>query len=371
MDGPLRRFGSYVNLELQADWDDGFHRTYRGVHSVTRDRVLLHLYDYSAGTGADSQRKARGEHDALHRLQRNAWVPRILDSFQDAPGYTAEMSFFTIIDPAAPSIAQRAEDDSWTVSARLDFARSAVRAVQELHEVMESGQPMVHRNLSPASILVMHDNSPVLTGFGQARTPGDIDHADKSGAQSEWSEVIPPEVHKGTVEVAGPQSDIYSLCASLQVLFGDHCGDWQVNKAREVLATGMGDPPAARLPLAELDRQLTELLGGSPPTPTAPPARFWTEGQVVRFRGREYRIVSRLGSGGAGTAFKVVELDPSTKEEIGTFVGKVAHSESHGERICKRYQLAREPVSRHSAFSSVFEVATEWRDNRLWPSRPG
>ena len=365
LDGSLRRLGSYVNLEPQADWGDGFHRTYRGVHSVTRDRVLLHLYDYSAGTGADVERKARREHDAMHRLQRHAWAPRILDSFQDAPGYPAEMSFFTVLDPAAPSIEQRAEDDSWTVSARLDFARSAVRAVKELHGVVEDGEPMVHRNLSPATILVMHDNSAVLTGFGHAKIPSDVSLADMEVPEGEWSVVVASEVREDTLGVAGPHSDIHSLCASLQVLFNDPGEDWQASGAARVFATGMKDPPGARLPLAELDRQLTELLGGSVPTPVAPPARFWTEGQIVPFRGREYRIVARLGSGGAGTAFKVVELDPSTKEEIGTFVGKVAHNESNGDRVRRCYQLAREPISRHPAFSSIFEVATEWRDNQF------
>lgn len=366
LNAPLRRFGSYINLELQSDSGEAFHRTFRGIHSVTRDRVILHIYDYSAGIGTEAERKkARAEHDILHNLQRHAWAPRILDSFQDAPRYQGEMSFFTIIDPAVPSIARRAKDKSWTISARLVFARKVVMALQELHEAVKNGTPMVHGNLSPDSILVMHDDSPVLTGFGYARPPGDTAQADRIGAQSGWPEVIPPEVQDGTLKVSGPQQDIYSLCASLQMIFGDKSDDGQVNLAQEVFAAGMRDPPAARAPLDELDRQLRKLLGGSSPKPAAPPARFWTEGQEVRFRGRDYRIVSCLGSGGAGTAFKVVELDPSTKEEIGTFVGKVAHDKSHGERICKRYQLARDPVSRHPAFSRVFEIATEWRNNEF------
>ena len=366
LNDPLRRFGSYINLELQDDSGEAFHRTFRGMHSVTRDRVILHIYDYSAGAGTEAERKkARAEHDILHGLQRHAWAPRILDSFQDAPRYQGEMSFFTIIDPAVPSIARRAKDESWTISGRLVFARKAVMALQELHEAVKNGQPMVHGNLSPDSILVMHDNSPVLTGFGYARTPGGTVHADRVGAQSGWPEVVPPEVQVGTLGGPGPQQDIYSLCASLQMIFRDHSDGGQVNMAQEVFATGLREPPAARAPLEELDQQLRKLLGGSSPTPAAPPARFWTEGQEVRFRGRDYRIVSRLGSGGAGTAFKVVELDPSTKEEIGTFVGKVAHDKSHGERICKRYQLARDPVSRHTAFSRVFEIATEWRNNEF------
>lgn len=366
LNAPLRRFGSYINLELQDDSGEAFHRTFRGIHSVTRDRVILHIYDYSAGAGTEAERKkARAEHDILHSLQRHAWAPRILDSFQDAPRYQGEMSFFTIIDPSVPSIVRRAKDKSWTITARLVFARKAVMALQELHEAVKNGMPMVHGNLSPDSILVMHNDSPVLTGFGYARTQGDTAHADRVGAQSGWPEVVPPEVQDGALGDLGPQQDIYSLCASLQVIFGDKSDDGQVNIAQEVFATGMREPPAARAPLEELDRQLRKLLGGLSPTPAAPPARFWTEGQEVRFRGRDYRIVSRLGSGGAGTAFKVVELDPSTKEEIGTFVGKVAHDKSHGERICERYQLARDPVSRHPAFSRVFEIATEWRNNEF------
>ena len=365
VDGSLRRLGSYANLEPQTAWGGGFHRAYKGVHAVSRDRVVLHLYDLSAGEGADLERKARREHDALHRLQGYPWAPRIRDSFQDAPGYPAEMMFFTVDDPAAPSIAQRAEDDSWTVSERLDFARSTVRAVRQLHEVSDDGHPIVHRNLSPGTILVMHDNAPVLTGFENARIPSDVTLALNEVADGEWSTVVAPEVREGGFIVTSPQSDIYSLCASLRVLFQDPSGDWKESGAARALARGMEDAPDARLPLVELDRELTELLGESFPTPAAPPARFWTEGQVVPFRGREYRIVARLGSGSAGTAFKVVELDSSTKEEVGTFVGKVAHDEANGDRTRNCYRLAREPVSRHPGLSSVFEVATEWQDNEF------
>ena len=365
VDGSLRHLGSYANLEPQSAWGSGFHRAYRGVHSVTQDRVFLHLYDFSAGEGADLERRARREHDALHRLQRYPWAPRILDSFQYAPGYPAEMSFFTIVDPAAPSIAQRAEDHSWTVPERLDFARSTVRAVRQLHEVLDDGHPLVHRNLSPRTILVMHDNAPVLTGFEHARIPSDVSLALTEVADGEWSKAVAPEVRESGLGVAGPRSDIYSLCASLRMLFQDPGGDWRESGAARALARGMDDAPDARPPLLELDRELTELLGESFPTPAAPPARFWTEGQVVPFRGREYRIVARLGSGSAGTAFKVVELDSSTKEEVGTFVGKVAHDQANGDRTRDCYQLAREPVSRHPGLSSVFEVATEWRDNEF------
>ena len=365
--GTPRRLASYVNLEPQSPWEGGgtFHRVYKGEHSVSRDRVLLHLYDYSAGEGGDLERTARREHDALRRLQLYPWAPRILDSFQGVPGYRGEMGFFTIVDPAAPSIAKRDNDDSWSVPQRLAFARSAVRVVAQLHEAADDGQRMLHRNLSPLTILVMHDNSPVLTGFENARLPSDISLGLMPALDGQWSAIVAPEVSKGGLSAADERSDVYSLCASLRTLFSDPGGDRQANVTARALAQGTKDTPDIRPSLSELERNLTQLLGEQVTVPVAPPSRYWTEGQVVGFRDRRYRIVARLGSGGAGTAFKVVELDPATEEELGTFVGKVAHDEGVGERARRCHQLVRDPVSRQSSLSSVFEVATEWRDNEF------
>ena len=181
----------------------------------------------------------------------------------------------------------------------------------------------------------------------------------------EWSHVVSPEIRSGGLGAASPQSDIYSLCSSLQVLFPDENGDWQSKGASKVLAGGLAVAPDDRVQLADLDRELTELLGEQLPPAPAPPVRFWTEGQVVPFRGRDYRIVTRLGSGGVGTAFKVVELDRDTEEEVGTFVGKIAHDAANGKRARRSYQLAREPVSKHLALASVFEVTTEWQENEF------
>ena len=364
-DGSLREFSSYVNLELLTPPGSIFHRVYRGVHSARQDRLLLHLYDFSAGEGTNLETIARREFDALHRLQRYSWAPRIYDSFQDAPNYPAEMSFFSVVDREAPNIAQRHEDESWGVSARLDFARSAVRALEELHGAGEDEQPMLHRNLSPETILVKHDNSPVLTGFEQAKIPSDVTLAIDGVEDGEWAHVVSPEIRSGGLGAASAQSDVYSLCSSLQILFPSENGDWQSKGAAKALAGGLAVAPEDRAQLTDLDRELTEQLGERLPAPPAPPVRFWTEGQVVPFRGREYRIVTRLGSGGVGTAFKVVELDRDTEEEVGTFVGKVAHDAAKSERAKRSYQLAREPVSKHLGLASVFEVTTEWQENEF------
>ncbi len=165
MDGvlPLRRLAGYVNLELQTAEEERFRRIYRGTHASRKDRVFLHLYDLSADMARSAEEVARHEHDALHiHLSRFGWAPRVLDSLQDVPGHTGEMKFFTVVDPGVPSIEERSRDDSWVAAERIDFARQAICAVQELHEATADELGLVHRNLSPRTILVKHDNSPVL-----------------------------------------------------------------------------------------------------------------------------------------------------------------------------------------------------------------
>ena len=100
----------------------------------------------------------------------------------------------------------------------------------------------------------------------------------------------------------------------------------------------MAAAPEARIETEALGTKLAALLGETPPQPPPPPARFWTEDQVVPFRDRDYRIVSRLGSGGVGTTFKVVQIDRTTGEDLGTYVAKIAHDEETGKRVLKTYE---------------------------------
>ncbi|MCY3844363.1 MAG: hypothetical protein OXH69_12580, partial [Acidobacteria bacterium] len=82
---------------------------------------------------------------------------------------------------------------------------------------------------------------------------------------------------------------------------------------------------------------------------------------IVPFRGGHYRVVERLGSGGVGTTFKVVQLDRSRNEELGTYVAKVCHDEEAGRRAVSAYRLARSHLLQHQSVSGIFEVASEWR----------
>jgi len=362
IDGSLRRLAGYVNLELQTPKEERFHRAYKGSHSVRQDRVVLHLYDLSATDEKNADARAQREYEALRRLQLHAWAPRILDSFQSAPGYAGEMSFFTLVDPEAPSLDDRTADSSWGTTARLGFARSAVQALKEMHATGAGHEQLFHRNLTPKTILVKYDNSPIFTGFDRTKIPSDISVTSIGMPTGDWESTFAPEVRAHGFGTADARSDVYSLSACLATLFHgrDDPESW---RALGVIAVGMAEDPSARSTLQNLEVRLGEILGESAPPPPPLPARFWTEDQVIPFRDRYYRIVTHLGSGGVGKIFKVVEIDRSTKEDLGTYVAKVGHSAESGQRVLKSYSLARSHLGRNAGLSAIFEVAREWLEN--------
>lgn len=361
LDGELRRFGVYTDLKLQTDRTERFHRVYRGRHATRQEGVVLHLYDRSASDDPNADGKARREFDALHRLQQHRWAPRIVDSFQDAPEYPGEMAFFTAKDPAAPSLAKRAEDDSWDAKARAGFARGAVRALRQLHDTGADDAPMLHRNLTPRTVLVRHDNSPILTGFEYARIPGEETVA-SADSRLTADPSAAPEVRDAGRSAADRRSDVYSLCASLRVLFAGQDRDSQ--EVARILAGGTGHDPTSRLGLPELDRELSAWLGESVSPAPPPPAQSWSEDQLVRFAGSDYRIVASLGSGGIGTAFKVVQIDRGSKEDLGTYVAKVVHDRRTGNRVLPAHRRVR-AILNHAGLSTIYEVARHWRDNNF------
>ena len=148
-DGALKRLAGYTRLQLRTPPDEGFHRIYSATHASRQDRVMLHLYDLSADDTPKAAEKAEREWKSLQRLQQYGWAPRIVDSFQDAPGYTDEVKFFTVADPAAPSVEERVADDAWDTRARLSFARKALAALRDLHESGAGEEPVIHPNLTP------------------------------------------------------------------------------------------------------------------------------------------------------------------------------------------------------------------------------
>ncbi len=360
LEGHVRRLAGYVNLNLVSNPEDRFHRIFKASHSARQDKVLFHLYDFSASDDKKAETKARREFDALHRLQHFSWAPRILDSFQALPGYDGEMYYFTTIDPAAPSIESRQKDESWSITDRLVYARNCLRSLIEYHSTGSEKIPAVHRNLSPTTLLVKHDNTPIFTGFNLSKIPSDMSVASATLPETEHQDFVAPEVRTSGLSAADQRSDAYSLYASLSMIFQELDAD----NAVDALLNALQENPEERSTLEEVEQSLTLLLGEELPEPPPPPSKYWTQDQIIPFRDSKYRIVNRVGSGGVGITFKVELIDNTTGEDLGTYIGKVAHNQETGNKVLKSYRIAK-PILRHSGLSAIHEVATEWRDNEF------
>jgi serine/threonine protein kinase len=370
LDGKVRRIAAYQNLELQTLPTETFHRIYKGVHHRTKERVILHLYDLSATEQKNPERQAERESRALQMLQQTRFVPRVRDTLRDLPEYPGELSYFTLIDPGAPTIAARASDQSWPTQDRLAFSAACLDALKSIHTLADAETGViVHRNICPGTILVGSRNEPLFADFSLARLPNTQTLGTDRTPDSEYDA---PEVRRGGLAAATQSSDVYSLCASLLSLFkGDPSK--LANAARLILEFGRTDSAEERASLPDLRERISGLLAPTPPPqalfqfpsePELPPSEYWCEGQLVPFRDMTLRVVSRLGAGGVGRTFKVEQVDPVSGENFGTFVAKVMKSPESGRAALQAYQRVRS----HSAttgLSTVFETASEFHENRV------
>ena len=216
-------------------------------------------------TTREPKRRQNGSGNRFSGYNSTRGHPRIVDSFQDAPGFPGEIKFFTIADPAAPSIQERAADTSWDTTARLSFARDAVRALSDLHGRGNRSEPMVHRNLTPDTILVNYDNTPIFTSFEHARIPTNVSIAPPVAGR-DWDPTVSPEVRSRARSTADHRADISSLCASLSAVF-ERLEDETSAQVLEVLALGLDDDPGRRSSLTDLETSLSKILAAtSPPT---------------------------------------------------------------------------------------------------------
>jgi serine/threonine protein kinase len=365
-DGKLRSVGDYQNMEIISLRENRFHRIYKAVHRRTLEKVILHLYDLSDTQDKEPRRLAEREFRVLQELQKCRYVPRTRDSFQDLPGFPGEVCMFSVFDPCAPSLKKRTADSKWTPEERIHFAIAAADALAEIHGTKdEDDTRIVHRNLSPETILVDSKNKPIFTGFDVARAeftrtlpPLRIDKEPPT-----W---IAPELAGEDLSKASICSDVFSLCASLKSALN---GNTDVDL---VLSRGLNPDPALRISAADLKAALGSLLKPEVSvTPIhkveshVPPAEFWCEGTEVLFKGRKLEIIASLGAGGIGRTFKVGELNSNPDEGYyGEFVAKVIFTKDAGEKSLEAYRKARQH-SQHPRLATVFEIAEEWQKDKV------
>lgn len=366
--GDLRAFVGLINLERLSDRADAFHRIYRGQHATRRDRVILHLYDLSASDAANALDLARREFDTIQHWQKAPFMPSLLDSFQEADGYPGELFFFSLVDPAAPALAERGADGDWEIPSRLDYARACVDALRELHRPQDAADalPTLHRQITPRSLRVRHNNRPLLTELNLTRLGDAVTLAPATTDFGDLAPFYAPEVREGGLAVADTRSDVYSLCRTLRLLFEE---DDPLSRAIDVvLATGCAAAPAERISLEDIAEGLARVSTPSAPEPknadVLPAAEFWDEDTVVPFQQSRYKVINRLGGGGVGQTFKVVELDTDSDERFGTYVAKLIRDEEDGKTVIRAYKLAR-AYTTHPNLSAIHEIAPEWERDRF------
>ena len=362
--GEVRSIATAKNLERVGSGSDRFHRIYRGEHIRTRDKIVLHLYDLSAVDDPRTEDLARRHAETLQKLQKSAFVPRIMDSYQEVPQYPGELWYFSIVDPCAPTLVDRCADDRWEIESRREFARRAVDALAEIHATQLRDVQFVHRHISPSSLLVGANNQPVFTDFDLARISGSMTLSPNAKLSEADAAFAAPEAVKHGLGSADQRSDVYSLCKSLSILFTDLNSEPAV-KCLLQLEAGMTEDPAKRCSLTELSQSIsspdTLAASASNPQTVSMPARYWSEGDLVTFNTRQFRIASRIGSGSFGSTFKVIEVHEG--QDVGIYAGKVMFEGDSGQRALNAYRRACSHTDKPH-LATVFQLANEWDRHR-------
>ncbi|MHC2068135.1 protein kinase domain-containing protein [Bremerella sp. T1] len=363
--GEVRNIATARNLERVEPANDRFHRVYRGEHIRTRDKIVLHLYDLSASDDPKSDDLARRHAETLQKLQKSAYVPRLMDSFQEVPQYPGELMYFSIVDPCAPSLLKRSGDAKWGEDHRIEFCCRALAALEELHASNLQDVQFVHRHISPSSLLVGANDQPIFTDFDLSRISASKTLSPNAKLNPADADFAAPEVVTHGIGGADQRSDIYSLCMTLRTLFQDNGSDAAIS-ASITLEEGMTDEPSKRLSLPELIQSLTKDNSKSEPQPsveaTKLSARYWSEGDIIEFNNQHYRIASKIGSGSYGSTFKIVQVQDG--QDVGVFAGKVMFDEESGSRSIDAYRRVRSHTDKPH-LATVFEHSNQWEDDRF------
>jgi serine/threonine protein kinase len=170
----------------------------------------------------------------------------------------------------------------------------------------------------------------------------------------------------GGLALADARSDVYSLSKVLHGVFTDA----EAGAVRGVLAPGMAaDPPQRPVPglIADELEALARPLSSDGPTAVPPPviSLHWDAGHVVVWGDERYRVVSRLGEGGAGRTYKLEQLG-ANDESIGVFVGKIVLNPEVGPDALEAYRKVRS-IADHRCLSGIYQTAGpgQWSPDTL------
>jgi serine/threonine protein kinase/WD40 repeat protein len=166
---------------------------------------LVALKMILAGGHANEAGKARfrTEAEAVARLQH----PNIVQIHE--VGEHQGLPFFSLEFCAGGSLAKQLNGTPLPARKAAALVESLARSIQAAH-----GQQIIHRDLSPANVLLAADGMPKITDFGLAKM---LDGAaqTQSGAVMGTPSYMAPEQAAGKGNAIGPTADVYALGAIL------------------------------------------------------------------------------------------------------------------------------------------------------------
>lgn len=367
---------TFFELKPISAMNTPFRKVYHARRKPGRDKVILHIYDLTATTEKNSIEIARREFEILQRLQTSIWLPNLMDSFQEAKNYPGELYFFSYIDTESPTICERTKDENWSLEERVYTTFRALQAVGEIHnegmsiEDTSAINPILHRNLTSETIHVRSNNEPILTQLHLAKLPGAETVAAAATGNFEGREqFFAPEVLAQGISANTKASDIYSLCSSLSVIFTDLPESLDAPENHEILSVlrlGLETDPASRARISDIYENLVNIFAEpKPPEITIPDVKYWDEDTIFELHERFYRVITKLGQGGFGTTFKVMEVDPRTIDDVsGPYVAKAITNQDAGQDAARAYAQVR-PHTGTAHLAGVLEVVSNWQPNTV------
>jgi serine/threonine protein kinase len=310
-------------------------------------KALLHRISLAGGNPGMIKRYAESV-KALIGLSHPA-ILQVRDVQEETRGV------MVVCEPFASESLEARIEKGWAPSLfeTLDVTRQVLEALEEAHR-----RKVIHRQLSPQSVLIDQGLRVKVRGFGTARRLSEIP---ESPAKEALLPYLSPEVLVGENQSAA--SDLYAVGAMVYRMLLGSPPKWS--------GDGGGASTSGRFPLLR-SASVPELLKNIVARLMAPEPseRYQEASQVLRdLRGLElapgavvagrYEIIEELGRGGMGQVFRVRDRELDEVVALKTLKPRSDLSQVARNRFLLEIKLSRKIT--HPNVVRVFDLGT-WRD---------
>jgi serine/threonine protein kinase len=185
----------------------GMGLVFRAVQKALKRTVALKIIVSGAHAGAAERARFRTEAEAVARLHH----PGIVQIYE--VGEQAGCPYLALEFVSGGSLAAQLNGTPVPPRRAAQLLLDVARAVQHAHE-----QGIVHRDLTPANVLLTGAGAAKIVDFGLAKLLGSEQRHTHTGAVLGSPSYMAPEQAAGQVRLIGPATDVYALGAILYEL---------------------------------------------------------------------------------------------------------------------------------------------------------